>query len=133
MKTFLILVLLLWSRLAHGQPGTLDPAFGVGGVAIVDAGSEACFTEDMLIQPDGKFLLLVRRYGILILVRVLPSGSVDPSFGVDGVASSGLPEGSGTYGPSGGMSLQTDGSILIASFHHNGSNADFALVRLTEA
>ncbi|MBL0044200.1 MAG: hypothetical protein IPP33_07305 [Flavobacteriales bacterium] len=87
----------------------------------------------MLIQPDGKFLLLVRRYGILILVRVLPSGSVDPSFGVDGVASSGLPEGSGTYGPSGGMSLQTDGSILIASFHYNGSNADFALVRLTEA
>src|SRR5438128_100398 len=57
----------------------LDPTFGTyGRVRIVGA-------SDMLVQPDGKMLVLRRRHGFH-LERFLRGGSLDKSFGSDGVA-----------------------------------------------
>lgn len=67
--------------------GTLDAAFGSGGVVNVD--SQDMRFNDALVQPDGKILLAgvagsaVGKTDFCIL-RLLPDGSRDLGFGTDG-------------------------------------------------
>ena len=124
------LVLLGCSHNALGQAGALDSIFGVGGVAINDLG---CFGGEraysMLLQPDGKLLLAGYCYGQSV-ARFMGDGSLDLSFGVDGIFLTGLGIGSGTYVSAGAIGLQTDGKVLVAGHDYNGADVDFALMRL---
>lgn len=81
--------------------GLPDPSFGSGGVADVHAGLAF---EQMLVQEDGRILLIGRRspqgyrgplpwqeeHLPLAVVRLLPDGSVDRTFGTGGTASAGI-------------------------------------------
>ncbi|WP_354699517.1 hypothetical protein DSM112329_05234 [Paraconexibacter sp. AEG42_29] len=74
---------------AHVLPdGTVDPAFGTGGVAII-AGSTA---QQVLIGPDGSLFVLsvLEQPGVAApqtgIVKLTPGGTRDASYGVDGLA-----------------------------------------------
>ena len=81
--------------------GALDPSFGSGGVATVDA---QLALDQVLVQQDGRILLVGRRSPTgfvselrwdaphlpLVAVRLNPDGSVDHSYGADGTARTGI-------------------------------------------
>ena len=73
--------------------GTLDPAFGVGGLVSTSFPAEPVsdVANTVLLQPDGKILVGgqagISRRGILLfaaMVRLNPNGSLDTSFGTGG-------------------------------------------------
>src|SRR5258705_11885697 len=107
-------------------PGDLDSTFGQGGRVFTNIAVPGFTyfypnTESMLVQPDGKILVCGRFwedgvsywYGT-IMVRYMPDGTLDTSFGENGkvaVIGSGYPYGN----PAGGadLALQLDGKILL--------------------
>jgi len=75
--------------------------------------------EAMLVQPDGKVLLLGRSfYGYETVIRLKTDGTLDTDFGNLGKVSS-------DWGSS--LSLQADGRILVAGFN---ADHDFGVIRL---
>jgi uncharacterized delta-60 repeat protein len=89
--------------------GQLDPAYGNAGVASFLIGSGA-FPDVFALQPDGKLLFAgdtTTSQAVVAVIRLLPDGGLDPTFGTDGVAE--IP-GRGTNA----MALQPDGRIVIA-------------------
>ena len=71
---------------AHGE---LDPTFGSGGITRVEVPDRRCNVFDMTVQSDGKIVtagMVAGSDGVFFsLVRILPDGGRDPSFGLDGV------------------------------------------------
>jgi uncharacterized delta-60 repeat protein len=71
------------------KPGSLDPSFGRSGIVMTPIGLSA-FAEDVVLQPDGKVIavgLAMDRSdrAVFALTRHEPDGSLDPSFGRDGI------------------------------------------------
>jgi len=65
--------------------GSLDPSFGSGGLVTPLAG----LAEDVALQPDGKILVAgttLTSSGDYVVIRLLPDGSIDPTYGTNGVA-----------------------------------------------
>ena len=109
--------------------GTFDPNFGVGGKVTTNLGG-ADVAIAMKRQDDGK-LVVGGRTGTgggihdFALVRYLPDGTVDTSFGSGGVSTVHV----GTAQSSGhGIAILPDGKILLAGYTYLG-NYDFALLR----
>jgi uncharacterized delta-60 repeat protein len=101
--------------LRYNTNGTLDPNFGTGGeVAIAVGSSNAGAAFAVAIQPDGKILAAAPANLDLEVFRFNTNGSLDRSFGNSGAVAI---EASGIFlGPaSGGIALQSDGKILVAS------------------
>lgn len=72
--------------------GGMDSAFGSNGFILVPMTGNEMAVHDLVQQNDDKFVLTGRgngaQSGSLALVRFLPDGSLDPSFGGDGSHSS---------------------------------------------
>lgn len=65
--------------------GILDPTFGSNGIVTVDFGTNSDSARSVLIQPDGKIVMLGTAQGQTpVLMRFNSDGSVDNTFGVDG-------------------------------------------------
>jgi len=94
--------------------GTLDTSFGNQGEWISDD-PNFVIANNVIIQPDGKILLVGYNYVYFIVVRLLPDGTNDPSFGVSGKAYFSVWPGSDLrtlYD----LILQPDGKILVCGF-----------------
>src|SRR3990172_2957508 len=108
--------------------GTLDTTFGTNGIVtteIVNASASA-----MRIQSDGKIVAAGRTsvgggYDFA-LVRYNANGSLDTSFGTNGIVTT--PIGGYTEYVS-ALGIQSDGKIVAAGNSHSGVNVDFAVVR----
>jgi len=72
----------------------------------------------------GSLLLLVGAAGAW-------DGDLDPTFAGDGKAHCGF--GTGGADSAVAVAIQTDGKILLAGSHYNGSDYDFAVVRMLES
>jgi uncharacterized delta-60 repeat protein len=109
----LALVLLIAAPLAAGNPGDLDPTFGIAGVVVTQVGAVFSGARAILLQPDGK-LVAVGVSGTplnITVVRYNPDGTLDPGFGVKGVAVTLVgKDGSGASA----AVLQPDGKIIVA-------------------
>lgn len=119
--------------------GDLDPTFGAGGIVVTDLGSTSDTTSDLALQADGKVVVLgsvaSNQRGVFGLVRYLPSGALDPTFGSGGIGNGdGIKTGGGgkalALGPDGKIAVlgsylasnkANDTGILVARFNPNGS------------
>jgi uncharacterized delta-60 repeat protein len=94
--TFLFLLFNLSA--AAAAPGDLDPTFGNGGVT-VSPGTDYFAARSVAVQPDGKIVAGgvsapggFNINGRFTLIRYLPNGSFDTSFGTNGRVITTFPE-----------------------------------------
>jgi uncharacterized delta-60 repeat protein len=81
--------LLIYRLLPSGFP---DPDFGAGGMVALDHAPQGAFST-LLVQQDGKLLLLDEHPGSNFdLLRLLPDGRPDRSFGIDGLYQGAFPD-----------------------------------------
>jgi uncharacterized delta-60 repeat protein len=104
--------------------GSLDTAFGVGGIVTTDIPGRQNYINGLTIQPDGKIVAARPAYSIVgasdfAVVRYNSDGSPDISFGSAGIVVTDF------YGqqdvPAGGLALQADGRIVLASLANDAS------------
>ena len=103
--------------------GTPDRAFGSGRRVITDLGlgpDRFAAADDVLVQPDGKIVAVglaqvepLQGYDRFALVRYLPDGRLDPSFGTGGIVVVGHLQAS-MFGSRNAVALQGSGSIVVA-------------------
>ncbi len=112
-----------------GDAGSLDPAFGPAGVAVIAFPGEPAFPKALILQPDGKIMiggrLTLADGDHFALFRLMPNGTLDTTFGTAGVAETRI--GTMTNEP-GRIVAQPDGKILFAGTVYR-SDADIALLR----
>ncbi|MEI2703534.1 MAG: hypothetical protein V9E83_14195 [Baekduia sp.] len=111
-----------------GQNGTIDASFGLGGLACWGARQGNTRIVRLVLQPDGKLLALANvpapnrgnsDDGLVQVVRFLPSGPIDISFGIGGVVTvAGVP--AGLLGVD--LTLSPDGRITVLSQDNRGAD-----------
>jgi uncharacterized delta-60 repeat protein len=113
--------------------GIVDSSFGTNGYVITDLGPGRDTARGIAIRPDGRIVVAgwTEMYNVTkaFVLRYLPNGSVDTSFGDDGLV---LIDLLGPFQPGAAMALriQSDGRIVVAGFGTPEEHADFAAVRL---
>jgi uncharacterized delta-60 repeat protein len=114
--------------LANGAP---DPGFGTNGKRTVDFGSTD-FCLAMTLQPDGKIVLAGRSYNgatsDFALVRLLPNGTLDNSFGTDGKVRVDLFNENESINA---IALYANGSIAAAGETSTANSGAFAVAKFT--
>ena len=125
---------------AGNTAGTLDPAFGHGGVTITSfttatSSSTGVNPYSIALQSNGDILVLANvtitdvNIGVITttdMLRYTSKGELDKSFGSRGIAA--LPT---SIGESDVLALQPNGQILVAGQLTSGADAgDFAVERL---
>jgi uncharacterized delta-60 repeat protein len=113
-------------RLVHYLPdGTLDSAFARNGILDPVLPETNISPTSITIQPDQKIIAAGSGYknGVptMVLIRVMPDGSYDQSFGTNGIVDSTF--GIGESFPY--IALQPDGKIVVLGWYYPG----FILVR----
>ncbi len=126
--------------------GSLDSSFGTGGFAETSLPSTAKFVSAaaVAVQPDGKIVVAGTTATLgtnvgpeFALLRLNPNGTLDTTFGTDGVAITVIPEPGHPYSNAvaSALALQPGGDILVAG-SASWSDGDklsssFALARYT--
>ncbi len=121
--------------------GTLDPTFGIGGRVAIDVRGNGSndHASAVALQPDGKIVVagsttVGTGNNDFAIVRLNLDGSLDPSFGVNGVQT--VPF---NVGPSGSqddrataVAIQPDGGIVLGGLAqvNAAGTYDFAVARL---
>jgi len=114
------------SSAVAGGPGSLDPAFGSGGITVTQAGAGVGGSHDAVLLSNGDIVV----GGDFGMARYLPSGRLDTTFGNQGFAATNFQTGSGGGG---WMTVQPDGKIIWVgnTGDPNGLTSDFAIARYT--
>lgn len=118
----------------YRSDGSLDPAFGTGGVAITHVGDWLNTGRSVSIQPDGRILLAGTRFENFTvfqnfgIVRYGSDGSLDRTFGAKGLVNVDWDSG---FDNATAMEMQPDGKVLVAGTAANNQQVQtFAMVRL---
>jgi uncharacterized delta-60 repeat protein len=113
--------------------GSLDSTFGTSGLVSTRIGTDSAAT-DIVIQPDGRIIAVGSstsntRGDDFAIVRYKSDGSRDDTFGTNGVVT--IPIGPGNADESAlAVGLQADGRIVTVGYSPQGTDFDFAAVRL---
>ena len=126
-KIYAFLLSNLFCLGAYSQAGELDITFGDDGKVITNVGTFNDRGNTIAIQNDGKIVVAGQSYNgtisLFTILRYETNGSLDPTFGNEGVAFV-------SFGASGcvanSVAIQSDGKIVVGG--HN--NTDFAMARL---
>lgn len=122
--------------------GSFDNTFGTSGITLVDLEglpSQGGFEPEIVIQPDGK--IVVNGYAWngtdedMFICRLLPNGSLDPSFGTGGKVLIGLMS-VGMPDQASAVTLDAAGNIYACGSTRTGGTPfsnDVAIVKLTPA
>jgi uncharacterized delta-60 repeat protein len=124
--------------------GSLDQSFGNGGYAEPQLSYHA-FARAVALQPDGKIIVAGVSQpdgdsilGEFMLARFNPDGSLDTTFGTNGIKNTVIPKSSGTYpdARANAVAVLPSGQILAAggaAYLDGGDThlSSFALVRYT--
>ena len=94
----------------YNADGSLDDNFGAHGIATIDLGTENDDATGLALQSDGKIVLAGNAGEDVGLVRLLPTGSLDPTFGNLGKSVTKIGLGADVNG----VALDSLGGILIA-------------------
>jgi uncharacterized delta-60 repeat protein len=116
--------------------GSPDTSFGSGGVEVTSPppNGDAYFARSVMVQADGKIAVAGDQKSntsgahSFMVARYNTNGSLDTSFGVNGIATGGNLGGNGFVG---GVALEPDGRIVEAGafYSSNGSTDSFSLAR----
>jgi uncharacterized delta-60 repeat protein len=114
----------------YNSNGSLDNTFGTNGIVTTPVGTSGDIAYSIAIQSDDKIVAAGYAGGgsnsEFALVRYNSNGSLDNTFGTNGIVTT--PVGTGGDEAS-SVSIQSDGKIVVAGSSWNGSNYDFAVVR----
>lgn len=101
----------------YNTNGSLDTTFGVHGKVITPIGNSYDHARSLKIQTDGKIVVAgisnKDTSNYFALIRYLPDGAVDSTFGIDGITILAI-EGRSNFGTS--LAIQNDGSMVIAGY-----------------
>jgi uncharacterized delta-60 repeat protein len=111
--------------------GTLDAAFGNGGL-VTPATTDATLNHiarSLLLQTDGKILIVGGNGSSFIILRYHPNGTLDTTFGIGGKALTQIQDGSAAFD----AAFQPDGKIVLAGYSNDTANStsNIALARYT--
>ncbi len=108
----------------YDSGGALDDTFGTGGIVTTNIGPGYDIANGVVIQPDGKIIVVGSSgtyHPAFAIARYEPDGSLDPSFGMDGVVVTRF----GVWGAARAVALQSNGRPVLV-----GTNgAGFAIAR----
>ena len=114
----------------YSASGSLDAAFGSGGVVSTPVGIGVATGFAVALQPDGRIVLAGQTYNgsddDVALVRYNANGTADASFGSGGIVTTGI---GSSHDQANAIALQPDGRIIVAGQSFTGASYDFALVR----
>jgi uncharacterized delta-60 repeat protein len=115
---------------SQANPGDLDVAFGASGQRSTDLGGTYDWGYATAVQPDGRILAAgvtnARGTHDFAVTRYLPGGTLDPSFGDQGVA---ITDFGKSWDWAYALALQPDGHVVVAGASDRGGSRDFALAR----
>lgn len=123
--------------------GSLDSSFGGNGLVLVYSPAYSHPTQgtiypaisfvDLAIQADGKIVAYSPWHSSndfpSAVVRVNADGTLDTSFGGDGVEYFVWPDGYQDGTDYAGVVVQPDGKVIVASYHFGATSNYFALAR----
>ncbi len=102
--------------------GTIDSTFGINGRVITPIGDQQDYLTAITIQRDGKIIAVgypqggdVNLYDAMI-VRYLPNGDLDNSFGEDGIVTQDYNGGADSFYD---VIVQRDGKIIAVGYTNN--------------
>ena len=111
--------------------GSLDTTFSGDGKQITDFGGDD-FSSSVALQTDGRIIVAGSKntatLGYFALARYNPGGSLDTTFAGTGKKVFGLVPNMNSG--AGDVLIQSDGKIVAMGRAYNGTDDDFALVRL---
>lgn len=124
-----------FSVVRHLRDGGLDPSFGQGGKVVLPMGTRGNDgVAALAVQPDGRIVLAGSSdqgaSGMdFALLRLLPDGQPDPSFGSGGKL---IVDFFGGTDRARALALLPDGRIVVGGEAHSGAagGLDFALLQL---
>ena len=127
-----VITILLLNQILVAQVGYLDHTFGNNGIVNPSNGDEGGVNHH--IYFDDKILQLSNFYkdgftGGILLIKYNSDGSMDNSFGVEGVIRDSLTEFPVMWGYE--LIVQSDGTILISG-GRMGMSADFLLMKFND-
>ena len=96
--------------------GSLDPTFGGDGTVVTNLTPSYDWANGMALQPNGKIVLVGSvsagsRNGKIGVLRYRPDGSLDPTFGGDGIV---LRDPTPTYDDGLAVGIEADRQIVVA-------------------
>lgn len=113
--------------------GEKDTGFGVDGTVIQPFYNIDDVCRSIIVQPDDKILCAgystfneTENDNDFTIIRLNSSGSLDMSFGYDGMQFFNFNDGSDKAKA---MVLQADGKFILGGYSNQGSSIDYALVR----
>jgi uncharacterized delta-60 repeat protein len=116
--------------------GTLDTSFGSGGVVVTSSAPNGDYAGGVTIQADGKIVVTGQQTNTLtgvnsfMVARYNTNGSLDATFGVNGIATGGARSiGGGTAA----VALEPDGRIVVAGHTQDQGPEVFSLARFLAA
>jgi uncharacterized delta-60 repeat protein len=114
---------------AHAAGGGLDPTFGSGGRVLTNLGVTVV-PHDAALQSNGDIVVAAEIGVNFGVVRYLPNGSLDSTFGHGGVAQTSF---NNFFSPANALTIQSDGKIVAAGEEQSptGSPDEFAVARFT--
>ncbi len=117
-----------FSVVRYSTDGSLDSSFGAGGKVITDTGGDHDQARSIAIQENGKIVVVGSRMIAgafdFVVVRYNTDGTLDASFGTDGIAITDIGDGANS------VAIQSDGKIVAVGFKWvSGMQYDFAAVR----
>jgi uncharacterized delta-60 repeat protein len=114
--------------LRYRSDGTLDPTFGGDGVVLTDPTLTFDDGYAIGVEADGQIVVAGQAgFERFVMLAYEPDGSLDPTFGGDGMVFTDLSPKTDTPF---GLAIQGDGKIVVAGADRYGSpNSRFALVR----
>lgn len=132
---FIALVLSFSGNIFCQTSGTLDVSYGNNGKIILPVSAAEFIIYDAKLLSDESLICagLIKENDLssqnIFIAKIKADGSYDTNFNGTGWVSIDI-EGKDQYARS--LTIQSDGKIVAAGYHFNGSNFDMGVVRLNE-
>ncbi len=107
--------------------GLLDPSFG--GDGMVTTPLQYSHGRAVALQPDNRILVAGESNNSFVLVRLDSDGSLDSTFGTNGIATTTVDSTIGDQPTVRGIDIRPDGKIVIAGGLNNVDTWEFAVLR----